>query len=106
MPRFRSVGSLADFPEGRGVAVRVEDRRIAVFRIGGVVFAIEDACPHRGFPLNDGTVTGLTVRCRTHGSCFNLASGALERGPAAHSIRTYRAVIVGDHVEVDLGECT
>jgi nitrite reductase/ring-hydroxylating ferredoxin subunit len=89
-------------PEGRGVPIRLGDRRIAVFRMGEQVFAIDDVCPHRGFPLNDGAVTGLSVRCRTHGSCFNLASGAVERGPAQRSLRTYRARLIGDELEIEV----
>src|SRR5258708_5253628 len=101
MPRI-TVGALGEFPNGRGVGVRIGDRRLAVFRVGDAVYAIDDACPHRDFPLYDGTVNGLVVRCRTHGSCFNLATGALVRGPARRGVRTYRAAIVGDQIEVEL----
>ncbi|HUI25003.1 MAG TPA: Rieske (2Fe-2S) protein, partial [Candidatus Kryptonia bacterium] len=101
MARVR-IGNVADFPDQRGVAVSVGSLRLAVFRLGPAVFAVEDACSHRGFPLNDGSIVSGSVRCRTHGSCFNLRTGAVERGPAARAIVAYPAEIVGDQIEIAL----
>ncbi len=96
------IGPLTDFPEGRGVAARIANRRIAVFRMGAEVFAVENNCPHRNFPLHDGVMNAETVRCRTHGSCFNLRTGALICGPARRDIPAYPAAIVGDHIEIEI----
>ena len=96
------VGVVADFPDERGVRVQVAGRRLAIFRTGARVFAVDDTCSHRGFPLHDGTLNGLSVRCRTHGSCFDLESGAPERGPARRRVRTYPIAVVGDRVEVEI----
>ena len=97
-----NLGSVADYPEDHGVAVRVGTRRLAVFRIGAQIFVLDDSCPHRRFPLYDGVVNGSSVRCRTHGSCFNLATGAVEHGPAQQPVRVYRGAIVDAHVEVEV----
>jgi nitrite reductase/ring-hydroxylating ferredoxin subunit len=96
------VGPLERFPEGRGAAVQIGERRIAVFRFGERVFAIDDSCPHRRFPLNDGRVDGTTVRCRTHGSCFDLESGELRRGPASRGVRAYPARLIDGQVVLNL----
>jgi nitrite reductase/ring-hydroxylating ferredoxin subunit len=96
------IGALADFPDGRGVALLIEGRRVAVFRVGERVFVVDDRCSHRGFPLYDGTVEAASVRCRTHGACFDLARGAVLRGPARRPIRTYATEIVGGQVHIDI----
>lgn len=96
------VGTIADFPEQQGVRVIAAQRAVAIFRIGPDFFAIDDSCPHRRFPLNDGIVRGQTVQCRTHGSCFNLATGALERGPSRSGVNAYAVFIVGERVEVEV----
>jgi 3-phenylpropionate/trans-cinnamate dioxygenase ferredoxin component len=96
------VGPVSAFPDGRGVAVEIEGRRLAVFRLGERVFAIDDRCSHRGFPLHDGTAVATGVRCRTHGACFDLTTGAVVRGPARRAVRAYPAVIVDDQVVVDV----
>lgn len=96
------LGALSEFPDGCGTAVEIAGHRLAVIRLGERVFAIDDRCSHRGFPLYDGAVEGTTVRCRTHGACFDLASGAVLRGPARRAIRTYRTEILDGQVMVEI----
>ncbi len=97
-----AVGKLADFPEGRGVAVKAGGRALALFHIGDRVLAIDDSCPHQRFPLWDGVVTGTAVTCRTHRSRFDLESGAVKRGPARKGVRSYPVHITENMVEVEL----
>jgi nitrite reductase/ring-hydroxylating ferredoxin subunit len=98
------VGALRDFPDGRGTAVEVGGLRLAVFRVGESVFAVEDRCAHRGFPLHDGTVDGSSVSCRTHGACYELATGAVVRGPARRAIRAYPAAVEDGQVVVEISD--
>lgn len=97
-----AVGEAADFPDGCGVAIEIDGRRLAVFRQGLQLFALDDRCSHRGFPLHDGTLGQRSVRCRTHGACFDLASGAVLRGPARRAVRSYPAQLVDGRVVVDI----
>ncbi len=96
------VGSLSGLPDGRGAAVRIGTVRIALFRIGERVLAIEDRCTHRGFPLNDGALSGDTVRCRTHGACFDLVTGNVVHGPARRAARIFAVEIAGGEVTLIL----
>ena len=101
MERF-TLGPVDRFPDGRGVAVRVGDRSLAVFRVGEEVYALDDRCPHRGFPLNDGSIADGAVRCRTHGSCFDARSGEVRRGPSSRGVRAYAARIAEGVVVVEI----
>jgi 3-phenylpropionate/trans-cinnamate dioxygenase ferredoxin subunit len=74
------VGALSDFPDGQAVAIEVAGHRLVVVRLGPRLFAIDDRCSHRGFPLHEGTVADTAIRCRTHGACFDLSTGAVLRG--------------------------
>jgi anthranilate 1,2-dioxygenase ferredoxin subunit len=97
-----SIGTLSDFPEGRGVAVIVADRRLAVFHVGDRLFAIDNVCTHNRMRLADGPVQGVIVTCRTHNSRFNLETGAVVKGPARKPVRTYPVYRVGENVEVEV----
>jgi 3-phenylpropionate/trans-cinnamate dioxygenase ferredoxin subunit len=97
-----AIGPLVAFPDRRAVAVDIGGRRLAVVRCDDRVFAIDDRCSHRGFPLHDGTVDQLTIRCRTHGACFDLHTGGVLCGPARRAIRTYPAEVRDGEVLVDL----
>lgn len=49
---------------------------IAVFRAeGDAVFALRDACPHKGGPLSQGIVHGHKVTCPLHGWNIELGAG-------------------------------
>ena len=49
---------------------------IAVFRAADdTVFALRDACPHKGGPLSQGIVHGHRVTCPLHGWNLELSSG-------------------------------
>ena len=49
------VASLAEIPgEGLGHAVKAEGLDIALFRWNDRIYAIEDLCPHLGFPMSEG----------------------------------------------------
>jgi nitrite reductase (NADH) small subunit len=74
--RWTDVGAVTDVPL-RG-ARRVPTRRgdVAVFRSGdGRIFALMDACPHKGGPLSQGIVHGHAVACPLHNWSIDLATG-------------------------------
>ncbi len=69
------VGPLAEIRE-RGVAVvSAPHRRIAVFAAGEELFAVDNRCPHMGFPLDRGTVRDGILTCHWHQARFDLRSG-------------------------------
>ena len=81
MSEFEVVGKVADFEEGRGHAVPVDGRMVAVFRRGDEWFAIDDLCPHMGASLAEGYVEGDTVTCPWHAWRFCIKDGTWEDNP-------------------------
>lgn len=71
------VGPLADFPAGEAVLRKDEGgRRYACVRVGDEVHALDDRCPHEGYPLSQGCVRGGELTCAWHNWKFEVASGA------------------------------
>src|SRR6202012_5707760 len=70
----------------------------------GRPWALEDRCPHMGFPLHQGTVERGLLTCHWHHARFDLASGGT-LDPFADDFRTYPVEIEGDRVVVgDAGD--
>jgi 3-phenylpropionate/trans-cinnamate dioxygenase ferredoxin subunit len=68
-----------DFP----LAVTLTDgRRVCVVRVHDEVFAVEDRCPHRDFPLSGGDVAEGCLECPFHGARFDVRTGACVQGPS------------------------
>ena len=54
-----------------------------VAKVEGKTFALDNRCPHRGFPLHyQGKLDGYTVTCAFHGGQFDIRTGACLRHPA------------------------
>lgn len=69
------VGPLADI-QLRGVkVVHAAGRPIAVFWTDDGLYAIDNRCPHMGFPLHKGTVKDGILTCHWHEARFDLSSG-------------------------------
>ena len=69
------VGSLAEIEHRGCTPVTGAGHTIAVFAHGGRVYALDNRCPHMGFPLTQGTVQDGILTCHWHHARFDLASG-------------------------------
>jgi nitrite reductase/ring-hydroxylating ferredoxin subunit len=77
-------------------------RQIALFSVGDSVHAVDNRCPHEGYPLLQGSVAaerGL-LTCQWHNWKFDLATGDCVVGE--DHLRRYPTRIEGGYVEVDL----
>ncbi len=99
-PRVR-ICDAADLAGRLGVVARLDDLPIgpvAVYHIGGQVYAVGDVCPHAGARLSEGELAGTVVTCPRHGSQFDVCTGERLRGPADVPIETYRVEVDGGQV--------
>jgi len=91
MAKYVEVASVEQLPPGRGTVVRVEDRDVALFNVGGTFYAIEDACLHHGMSLGTSKLEGTIVTCRGHGWKYDVTSGSTYpipgTGVAAYAVK-------------------
>ena len=92
----------ADALEGDRALVEVGGRKVAVFRVDGVVHAFDNACPHEGNPLIEGEIVGPMLTCVYHGWRFDLETGACLAGEGA--ARRYPTDVRDGDVWIDLGD--
>jgi nitrite reductase/ring-hydroxylating ferredoxin subunit len=102
MSHLVKVATLSELPPGTGRQVQVEGRPVAIFNVGGTVYAIDGACSHRGGPLGDGELTGSVVTCPWHGARFDVRTGAVLAPPATRNAETHRVVLDGGAIAVEL----
>lgn len=96
MPDFEPIVTARPIPEGAGIAVQIRGRSVALFRLEGLLFALDDVCPHAGAALARGRIRDGMVQCPLHGSKFDLRTGQC-RSPALG----IRPVVVHAVREVD-----
>lgn len=69
------VAKLAEVETKGSLLVNLEKQTIALFYSNDRVFAIDNRCPHMGFPLNGSTCKDGIVTCPWHYARFDVASG-------------------------------
>jgi 3-phenylpropionate/trans-cinnamate dioxygenase ferredoxin component len=97
---LRRVCSKSDLAPGE--VKRIDDPAIAVFNVGGTLFAISDTCTHAEASLSEGRVDGETVECPLHGACFDLRTGDALTPPAIEPVQTFRVVEQEEDVYVEV----
>ncbi len=98
------IGPLDQFPRGRGLKVKVGDRRIAMFRIEDDVYAIGDRCSHAEASLAEGELWDNAVECPRHGSEFSLETGEPGSLPATVAVPTYTVTVTDGVVFLEVDE--
>lgn len=94
------AGPVADIPEEGGTLLSHLDKRIALFRTPGGVYAVDNRCPHEGYALARGGVRDGVLTCEWHNWKFRLSDGACLFG--GENVRSYPVEIRGRDVYVDV----
>ncbi|ELZ82711.1 ferredoxin subunit of nitrite reductase and ring-hydroxylating dioxygenase [Haloferax elongans ATCC BAA-1513] len=98
--RFVPAVERDDLRETGRKLVSVDGRAVALFDHEGTVRAVDNACPHMGFPLIEGTVDEGVLTCHWHHARFELECGDTF-DPWADDVLTYPVEVRDGTVYVD-----
>lgn len=90
----------AELPCGQRKVVFVAGRSVALFNVGGTVYAIDNTCPHQGASLANGKLQGAWLQCPAHGLRFDLAA----KGTAGVCLTHLPLTIANDTLTITLHE--
>ena len=94
------VGTVEEIKTRGCTVVTGGGHAIAVFHHDGELFAVDNRCPHMGFPLDRGSVKDGILTCHWHHARFDLASGGTFN-PFADDVRSYPVNVADGVVWVD-----
>jgi 3-phenylpropionate/trans-cinnamate dioxygenase ferredoxin component len=100
MAEFHEVARLDEIAPGGLLRVEVGMRLVCLANVDGVIYAVDDDCPHTGGPLDEGELEGFTLTCPIHLARFDVRDGEVLRGPARESLRTYPVRVEGARIFV------
>lgn len=91
------LAAVADVPVGGGTVVDGPSGPVLLVQeTAGTVTGYDASCPHAGTTVN-APVDGVVV-CPNHGSEFDPATGAVEKGPARTGLSTVAVQVRGEQV--------
>lgn len=93
----------ADVPEDDVTPVAAGGVELALYGVGGAVFATANLCTHGHARLCDGFLDGHEIECPLHQGKFDIRSGHATCEPATDAVRSYPVKIENGRVYVDLG---
>lgn len=79
---------------------------VAVFKVDGEYYALDDTCTHGQSSLAEGYVDGDQVECAWHFAKFDIKSGAALTPPASIPLCTHKVRIDGPDVMVAVRDRT
>ena len=94
------AGSVEELKAGGCRVVTGGGHAIAVIYHDGQVYAVDNRCPHMGFPLDRGSVKDGILTCHWHNARFDLASGGTFN-PFADDVRSFPVTVKDGQVWVD-----
>ncbi|NOY36034.1 MAG: Rieske (2Fe-2S) protein [Chlorobi bacterium] len=72
---FKVLNTRNDIAEGRVTTVSAGHRQVALSPFEGKICALDNACPHQGGPLGEGSIENGILRCPWHGWDYHSCTG-------------------------------
>jgi nitrite reductase/ring-hydroxylating ferredoxin subunit len=82
---------------------KVDNQRVALYKVNDEVFATNDVCSHAFALLSTGFLEEHVIECPLHGAMFDVRNGKCRSG-AYRDIRTFRVEIRDGEIYVDIGD--
>lgn len=86
---WTEAAALDDLPEDDVIGVTVGGHDVALYTVGGDVFATDNLCTHGNARLCDGFLEGHEIECPLHQGRFDVRDGSALCAPLTQPLRSY-----------------
>ena len=101
MPSFVKVASTSKLKPGSAMTVSVNGLDIALYNVGGKIYATDNTCVHQGGPLGEGVLEGEIISCPWHMWEYNVCTGE-KVGTSSIKLTTYPVEVEGTDIKVGI----
>ena len=91
----------SDLAEGGAQTLKISEETIALFRVDGKFYAVQNRCLHRGGPLADGHVESGVVTCPWHGWEFDVKTAECRTMQGA-KLKKYNTKVEKDEIYIEI----
>ena len=101
---WTDAAARSDVPEDDVVGMIVAGRDLALYSVGGEVYATDNLCTHGHARLCEGFLDGHEIECPLHQGKFDVRTGQPTCAPVMEAIRRYPVKIEGGRVYLAMGD--
>jgi len=86
---WKHLCAASKLSEGEPLGFKLDDQRVALYKVGDEIFATADVCSHAFALLSTGFLEGHVIECPLHGAMFDVRDGRCRSG-AYKDIRAFK----------------
>jgi len=101
MAEYVKVATTSEIPPGSAKTVKMKDKAIALFNVGGTIYPTDNTCLHQGGPLGEGVLEGDVVSCPWHVWEWNVRTRE-KGGDNSLKIATYPVQVEGTDIKIEV----
>ena len=101
LENFVRIASVDDIQDGDMISAEIEDSKVVIAHVEGVLYAFDEECTHAGCGLSDGDLDGNIIQCPCHGAEFDIRTGEVTSPPAVEPLKTYQVRVEGDDILIE-----
>lgn len=100
MTGWIDIGPEHSLAEGERIIADLDGLHVAVFKLDGELYAIEDVCTHDGGELASGAVEGCEIICPRHGARFCIKTGEVLKPPAYEALNCFPVRVENGTIQI------
>ena len=100
---WKHLCAASKLSDGEPLGFKVDDQRIALYKVDGEIFATDDLCSHAFALLSAGFLEGHVVECPLHGVMVDVRDGSCRSG-AYKDIRVFKVEIRDNEIYVQFDD--
>jgi nitrite reductase/ring-hydroxylating ferredoxin subunit len=100
---WHKVAGKSEVAEGEVLGTTIGDKQVAVYMIGGELYATDNICTHAYACLSDGYLEDGIIECPLHAGRFEVKTGKALGSPVTQDVAVFPVKLVGDDIMVKLG---
>lgn len=101
MVGYIEAEQIEEIPRNKMKVFDVGTLEILIINVDDEFYAVENRCPHMGYPLFFGSLEGKVLKCGFHNAQFDVSTGKPLNGVTGKSLRTFTLLRRGSRIIIE-----
>ena len=102
MGEYVKIAEIKDILKNQMQVFNVKGQEILVVNVEGKFYALENRCPHVGYPLFFGSLEGEVLTCSFHSAKFNVKTGKSVGPVTSEPLKTFPVKIQNSSIFIEV----